>query len=124
MNPETAFAYGLRNGRRAQLDGYRLIASTVAFATPDEDSLMHGIVWDVHGDFASLDHLEAGYDRVLVPVTNDDGAMLLAWVYVTPYDWGEIGFSEPYGSFVLAAARDWQLPDQWRRRLEGALAIR
>jgi gamma-glutamylcyclotransferase (GGCT)/AIG2-like uncharacterized protein YtfP len=118
----------------ASLDGYRFIIAACGYASMARapGSRVHGVLWRLTPrDERSLDRYEAVasrlYDRHMLAVRTTAGRAT-ALTYIV----GAHGEGRPrsgYMELVLAAARDWQLPDdhirelaRWMPALDGAQA--
>jgi gamma-glutamylcyclotransferase (GGCT)/AIG2-like uncharacterized protein YtfP len=101
----------------ATLDGYRFIIAGCGYASivPRAGSLVHGVVWRLTArDGVALDHYESVetglYDRHMLTLRTQMGRRT-ALTYIA----GDAGEGRPkprYMDLVLAAARDWQLPER------------
>lgn len=95
-----------------------------ASVVPDARGTVHGVLWDASlADMRGLDRYEnvaAGlYRKAIQPVLKAGGGTARALVYVGR---GEGGRPQPsYMESIIAAARDWALPETYVRELESFL---
>jgi gamma-glutamylcyclotransferase (GGCT)/AIG2-like uncharacterized protein YtfP len=113
----------------ARLMRHRLVILPQGYASvvPDPRGTVHGVLWDASlADMRSLDRYEsvaAGlYRKTIHPVLKAGGGTARALLYVGR---GEDGRPQPsYMEGVVAAARDWALPESYVRELEKYLPRR
>jgi len=103
----------------AQLDGWRFIITRDGYASlvRDPGGRVHGVLWRLTPrDLAALHAYEqSAYLRRTVPV-RQGAARRPALVYLAPERGG--GTARPgYQELVVAAARDWRLPQAYVTRL-------
>jgi len=111
----------------ARLDGWRYVITGdgMGAAVQADESIIQGVLWQCSdADMAALDAFESVedglYSQIAVPVQTQEGPRQ-AIIYVSPNP--DEGTPRPdYQELVLAAARDWQLPDDYIAELEGWLA--
>ena len=101
----------------ATLDGYRFIIAACGYASiaPHAGSQVHGVVWRLTPrDGTALDHYESVetglYDKHMLTVRTKMGRRT-ALTYIAG-EAGEGRAKPRYMDLVLAAARDWQLPER------------
>jgi gamma-glutamylcyclotransferase (GGCT)/AIG2-like uncharacterized protein YtfP len=116
----------------AQLDGWRFIITRDGYASlvRDPGGRVHGVLWRLTPrDLAALDAYEQrAYLRRTVPV-RQGAARRPALVYLAPERGG--GKARPgYQELVVAAARDWRLPQgyvtglvRWIPGFRGTLGV-
>lgn len=106
----------------AQLHGHRFLIMREGYASvaPEPGDIVHGVLWRLTArDLAALNTYEnvgSGlYAREMLPVRHGE-ATVSALVYVG--HWRKEGMPRPgYMEHVLAAAREWNLPDDYVRGL-------
>jgi gamma-glutamylcyclotransferase (GGCT)/AIG2-like uncharacterized protein YtfP len=111
----------------ARLMRHRFVVLPQGYASvvPDVRGTIHGVLWDASlADMRSLDRYEnvaAGlYRKTIHPVLKAGGGTARAILYVGH---GEGGRPQPsYMEAVIAAARDWALPESYIRELESFLS--
>lgn len=107
---------------RLQRHRFAIMPEGYANVVRDPSSTVYGVLWDVSlADMRALDsYEEVGrglYRKVIQPVLRETGGGARALVYM-----GQGAGARPkpgYLEKVLAAARDWQLPERYIRELEG-----
>jgi cation transport regulator ChaC len=117
--------------RRASLAGWRLVFDlpvgpgerAVANLAPDPAARVHGVAWRIgERDAWRLDRTEGvhlGYYRRLdVQLSQDDGALLAAFTYVSPHGREGRKPSARYLDLILRGARHHGLPEEWIATLE------
>ncbi len=115
---------GARARGRARLAGFRVVAdkpgrdgSAKLNIVPDPAASVWGALWELSvADLARLDRHEGGYERALVRVDADAGA-LDATSYASPLR-GASGLERGYKALVLEGAREHGLPPEWVAFLE------
>jgi len=119
---------------RARLARHRFIvmsaslAAGLASVVPDPRASVHGVLWDLaFADVAALDRYEEVarglYRKTLLPVLREPLGSARALVYVGVAT--QEGAARPgYLENVIAAARDWRLPQSYLTTLESLLADR
>ncbi len=101
----------------AELADHRFVITRDGYASivPRRESVVHGIVWQLAaGDFVRLDLYESiatGLYRRKKIAIRLKGRLTPAWVYVGRSGCGSARAG--YLDLVLAAARDWKLPDAY-----------
>jgi gamma-glutamylcyclotransferase (GGCT)/AIG2-like uncharacterized protein YtfP len=107
----------------ARLDNWRFIVTRDGYASivPASGAVVHGVLWRLTArDLAAVnayESLDSGlYRRRMLPVTQN-GRRLQALVYVGRE--AREGRPQPgYQEGIIAAARDWKLPEDYVRMLE------
>lgn len=110
---------GARSLGPAQLDGWRFLITRDGYASlaRDPGARVHGVLWRLTPrDLAALNAYEQrAYLRRIVRVRHG-AASRAALVYLAPERGG--GKARPgYQELVVAAARDWNLPEAYVARL-------
>ncbi len=108
---------------RARLEGWRFIVTLDGFASvvPAPGAVVHGVLWRLSArDLAALnayESLDSGlYGRRILPVRAGD-RIVAAMVYVGRER--RPGQPRPgYQRVLVAAAREWRLPERYVRSLE------
>jgi len=109
---------------RARLARHRFFVMAEGFASvaPDAKACVHGVLWEIApSDVAALDRFEEVgrglYKKILLPVLREPFGSARALVYIGACR--EPGAARPdYFRGVLAAARDWALPQAYLAFLE------
>ncbi|MDH7794465.1 gamma-glutamylcyclotransferase family protein [Beijerinckia sp. 28-YEA-48] len=108
---------------RAILPRHRFIIMAEGYASVQRDGTrsVHGVLWDVAlGDMRTLDTYESIgsglYTKISQPVLRDAGASVRALVYVGRGKGGGRPL-DGYMEAVIAAAKSWQLPENYMREL-------
>jgi gamma-glutamylcyclotransferase (GGCT)/AIG2-like uncharacterized protein YtfP len=109
---------------RASLPRHRLIIMQEGYASVlrDPRQSVHGVLWDIAlADMRALDHYEGVaqglYCKVIQPVLREGGGSARALVYIGRSSQG--GQARPgYVQGILAAAREWDLPEPYLRQLQ------
>ena len=109
---------------RASLPRHRLIIMQEGYASVlrDPRQSVHGVLWDIAlADMRALDHYEGVaqglYRKVIQPVLREGGGSARALVYIGRGTQG--GQARPgYLQGILAAAREWDLPEPYLRQLQ------
>jgi gamma-glutamylcyclotransferase (GGCT)/AIG2-like uncharacterized protein YtfP len=106
----------------AQLDGHRVFIAAAGYASvrPAPGEIVHGVIWQVSArDFVALDGYESvntGLYRRETKIIRAEGTLEAA-VYVAADQ--RPGRPRPaYRAAIVAAARDWGLPEDHVRALE------
>lgn len=108
----------------ATLQGFRFLIMADGYASVERaaSDVVHGVLWQITPhDRVTLDvweDIEHGLYRAEMLPVRHDGKQVTALVYIGRTD--RPGLPQPgYIEAVIEAARDWKLPDDYVRFLEG-----
>ena len=109
---------------KARLPRHKVVIMNEGYASvmrdPRQD--VHGVLWNIAlGDMRALDHYEGVaqglYRKVMQPVLREAGGSARALVYVGRGSAGGTPRAD-YLQALIAAARDWELPESYLRQLQ------